>query len=121
LLGVHADDSLGATLEFLPWQAIRARYPEGLRDIVGGGPFGWPAGHATDDTDLTRAVLLAYLTPGHADIVRAAADNMLAWLNGDGPGRATSAGQHTTAWSATAAAATRERLEPARARPETAP
>jgi ADP-ribosylglycohydrolase len=87
LLGVHADDSLGATLEFMPWQAIRARYPDGLRDIVGGGPFGWPAGHATDDSDLTRAVLLAYLAPGHADIVRAAADNMLAWLDGDWPGR----------------------------------
>ena len=86
LLGVHAGDSLGATLEFMPWQAIRARYPDGLRDIVGGGPFGWPA-DATDDTDLTRAVLLAYLAPGHTDIVRAAADNMLAWLDGDWPGR----------------------------------
>jgi ADP-ribosylglycohydrolase len=88
LLGVHAGDSLGATLEFMSWQAIRARYPDGLRDIVGGGPFGWPAGYATDDTDLTRAVLLAYLTPGHADVVHAAADNMLAWLDGDWPGRA---------------------------------
>jgi ADP-ribosylglycohydrolase len=88
LLGVHAGDSLGATLEFMPWQAIRARYPDGLRDIFGGGPFGWPAGHATDDTDLTHAVLLAYLAPGPADVVRAAADNMLAWLDGDWPGRA---------------------------------
>jgi ADP-ribosylglycohydrolase len=87
LLGVHAGDSLGATLEFMSWQAIRARYPDGLRDIVGGGPFGWPAGHATDDTDLTRAVLLAYLAPGHADVVRAAADSMLAWLDGHWPGR----------------------------------
>lgn len=87
LLGVHAGDALGATLEFLPWQAIRARYPDGLRDIIGGGPFGWPAGHATDDTDLTRAVLLAYLPPGHDDVVHAAADNMLAWLDGDWPDR----------------------------------
>ena len=88
LLGVHVGDSLGATLEFMSWQAIRAHYPDGLRDIVGGGPFGWPAGYATDDTDLTRAVLLAYLAPGHADVVLAAADNMLAWLDGDWPGRA---------------------------------
>jgi ADP-ribosylglycohydrolase len=88
LLGVHAGDSLGATLEFTSWQSIRARYPDGLRDIVGGGPFDWPAGYATDDTDLTRAVLLAYLAPGHADVVHAAADNMLAWLDGDWPGRA---------------------------------
>jgi hypothetical protein len=62
LLGVHAGDALGATVEFSSWASIRDRYPDGVTDIVGGGPFGWPPGHATDDTDLTRAVLLAYLT-----------------------------------------------------------
>jgi ADP-ribosylglycohydrolase len=86
LLGVHAGDALGATVEFSSWASIRDRYPDGVTDIVGGGPFGWPPGHATDDTDLTRAVLLAYLTPGD-DVVRAAADNMLAWFRGDWPGR----------------------------------
>jgi ADP-ribosylglycohydrolase len=86
LLGVHAGDALGATVEFSSWAAIRARYPDGLREIVGGGPFDWPPGHATDDTDLTRAVLLAYLSPS-ADVVRAAADHMLAWILGDWPGR----------------------------------
>ncbi|WP_162907832.1 ADP-ribosylglycohydrolase family protein [Allorhizocola rhizosphaerae] len=86
LLGVHAGDALGATVEFSPWADIRERYPEGVREIVGGGPFLWPPGHATDDTDLTRAVLLAYLQPGD-DIVRTAADNMLDWLAGRWPGR----------------------------------
>jgi ADP-ribosylglycohydrolase len=102
LLGVHAGDSLGATLEFSSWAEVRERYPGGLRDIVGGGPLRWPAGHATDDTDLTRAVLVAYLDSagrigasrigasrigGKTDVVRAAADLMLAWLDGDWPGR----------------------------------
>jgi ADP-ribosylglycohydrolase len=98
LLGLHAGDALGATLEFSSWSDIRARYPAGLRDIIGGGPFDWTPGHATDDTDLTRAVLLAYLdeaadtgTSDRAatggDVVRAAADNMLAWLLGDWPDR----------------------------------
>lgn len=87
LLGVHAGDALGATVEFSPWKKIRARYPDGLRDIIGGGPFGCPAGHATDDTDQTRAVLLAYLAPGDHDIVRAAADNMLPWPDSHWPGR----------------------------------
>jgi ADP-ribosylglycohydrolase len=86
LLGVHAGDALGATLEFSGWAAIRDRHPGGLREIVGGGPFDWPPGHATDDTDLTRAVLLAYLDPGD-DVVRTAADLMLAWRDGDWPGR----------------------------------
>lgn len=86
LLGVHAGDALGATVEFSPWAEIRARYPDGVREIVGGGPFGWPPGHATDDTDLTRAVLLAQLSPGR-DVVRACADNMVDWLRGNWPDR----------------------------------
>ena len=87
LLGVHAGDALGATVEFSSWAAIRERYPDGLSTIVGGGPFGWKPGQATDDTDLTRAVLLAYLEPG-ADVVRTAADQMLVWFDGPWPGRA---------------------------------
>ncbi|MBT9255416.1 ADP-ribosylglycohydrolase family protein [Phycicoccus sp. MAQZ13P-2] len=86
LLGVHAGDSLGAAVEFSSREEIRARYPDGLWDIVGGGPFDWPAGHATDDTDLTRAVLLAHLDRPD-DVVRAAADHMLDWFEGRWPGR----------------------------------
>jgi ADP-ribosylglycohydrolase len=86
LLGVHAGDALGSTVEFSSWAEIRREYPGGVREIVGGGPFAWPPGHATDDTDLTRAVLLAYLEPGD-DVVRTAAEHMVAWLDGDWPGR----------------------------------
>ncbi|KAK0383756.1 hypothetical protein NLU13_9667 [Sarocladium strictum] len=60
LLGVHAGDSLGATLEFKSHSWILENYPNGLHEIIGGGVFDWPPGHATDDTDMTRAVLLAY-------------------------------------------------------------
>ena len=86
LLGVHAGDSLGASLEFSAHQEIRAAYPDGLREIIGGGPFGWAPGAATDDTDLTRAVTTAYLS-AEPDAVRAAADTMLAWFEGRWPGR----------------------------------
>ncbi len=87
LLGVHVGDCLGATLEFSDWASIRHQYPHGLTDIVGGGPFGWPAGHATDDTDLTRAVVLAYTRPMTGDLVRDAANYMLDWFEGSWPGR----------------------------------
>ena len=99
LLGVHAGDSLGATLEFQSYSEIKARYHNGLRDIVGGGMFDWPAGNATDDTDLTYAVLLAYQDRADAashsssnakeefDVVVSAAEWSLKWLNGDWPGR----------------------------------
>ncbi|MGG5259268.1 ADP-ribosylglycohydrolase family protein [Phycicoccus avicenniae] len=86
LLGVHAGDSLGAAVEFSSREEILDRYPDGLWDIVGGGPFDWPVGHATDDTDLTRAVLLAHLDRPD-DVVRAAADHMLDWFEGRWPGR----------------------------------
>jgi ADP-ribosylglycohydrolase len=97
LLGVHAGDSLGATVEFEPWQHIQTNYPDGVRDIVGGGPFSWPPGHATDDTDLTRAVLLAYRDTekqkrSHSakapDVVKLAAQYMVDWYDGRWPGRA---------------------------------
>lgn len=93
LLALHAGDSLGATLEFSSWESIRRDHPHGLRDIVGGGPFDWAAGAATDDTDLTRAVLLAYRdaarvsSPAEFDVGRAAGAYMLDWLGGNWPGR----------------------------------
>lgn len=81
LVGVHAGDSLGATLEFQPADACRARYPEGLRDIVGGGAFDWSPGDPTDDTDLTVALARGYLDAEFdpARVVRAAADRMAQW------------------------------------------
>ncbi|KAL2156788.1 hypothetical protein VTH82DRAFT_1534 [Thermothelomyces myriococcoides] len=96
LLGVHAGDSLGATLEFRSWKDIKNDYPRGLRDIVGGGMLNWPPGHATDDTDLTRAVLLAYRDaeelrrsqPSECpDVVKLAAQYMVEWYHGRWPGR----------------------------------
>lgn len=99
LLGVHCGDSLGATLEFQPWSQIKRDYPNGLREIIGGGGLDWPAGHATDDTDLTRAVLLAYRDyeelkqTGTAqeledfNVVKAAAEYSLKWRDGDWPAR----------------------------------
>ncbi|KAK1255398.1 hypothetical protein MKX08_009393 [Trichoderma sp. CBMAI-0020] len=90
LLGLHAGDSLGATFEFKGHTQIRTAYPNGLRDIVGGGLLSWSAGHATDDTDMTRAVLLAYRKlqdNPHQDVAVLAGELFLSWLRGDWPGR----------------------------------
>ncbi|KAF4340109.1 ADP-ribosylglycohydrolase [Fusarium beomiforme] len=88
LLGVHAGDSLGATLEFKTHTDIAREYPLGLRAIVGGGPFRWSPGHATDDTDMTRGVLLAYHDYKTGDdVARLAGDYFINWLRGEWPGR----------------------------------
>jgi ADP-ribosylglycohydrolase len=99
LLGIHCGDSLGATFEFKPWSQIIRQYPNGLREIIGGGTLKWPAGHATDDTDLTRAVLLAYReyeevkytgsfqAKEEFNIAKSAAGYALKWNEGDWPDR----------------------------------
>ena len=80
LLGVAAGDALGATLEFMTAEEIRRRF--GIhREITGGGPFRWRPGQGTDDTDLTWAVLAAYLD-GPYTLDRVAA-NMLDWFHRD--------------------------------------
>lgn len=76
LLGHAAGDALGATTEFLSHDEVRRRWPNGHRDITGGGAFDWRAGQGTDDTDLTWAVAAAYLD-GYT--LQGAADRMLAW------------------------------------------
>jgi ADP-ribosyl-[dinitrogen reductase] hydrolase len=92
LLGLAAGDALGATVEFLTPAQIRNRH--GVhRDIVGGGTFGWEPGQGTDDTDLTWAVLTAYLGETHDElettilphhrrsVAGRSAANMLAWYH----------------------------------------
>ena len=70
LLGVAAGDAL----EFMSPAQIQRRH--GVhREITGGGPFRWRPGQGTDDTDLTWAVLAAYLDGPFT--LEKAADNML--------------------------------------------
>ena len=82
LLGVAAGDALGATLEFMHPAEIRRQHRV-HREITGGGPFRWRPGQGTDDTDLTWAVLAAYLDGPFT--LETAADNMLDWFHSGPP------------------------------------
>jgi len=55
-LGQIVGDALGTTVEFQSAARIAARYPDGVRDVVGGGPFGLLPGQVTDDTELALAL-----------------------------------------------------------------
>ncbi|MDG0816021.1 ADP-ribosylglycohydrolase family protein [Bdellovibrio svalbardensis] len=80
LWGLHAGDSLGAPLEFLPpsesWNS--------QTEIVGGGKFNWKAGEATDDTDLMLCVMRAIQSSSQFsfDILKR---EMLAWYASNPP------------------------------------
>jgi ADP-ribosylglycohydrolase len=41
LVGSACGDALGATLEFKSRGEVALKYPQGLRDIIGGGWMGW--------------------------------------------------------------------------------
>jgi len=74
-------DALGAGLEFMTPEAIKERFGV-VTDFAGGGPFDWPAGHYTDDTELALRLaesLIAYPNVNLADISR----KWLEWLDSD--------------------------------------
>ena len=77
--GFAVGDALGAPAEFMTAEAIRNEYGV-LREIVGGGMFGWRPGEGTDDSDMTAAVLDAYLT-GYS--LQAVGERFLGWLGGN--------------------------------------
>lgn len=56
LYGVAVGDALGGPLEFMPREAVHRAYPDGLRDMVGGGWLNLKPGETTDDTAMTLCV-----------------------------------------------------------------
>ena len=54
LVGLAAGDALGAPLEFKSRDAVRVKYPTGLRDFIA-SPL-WSAGEYTDDTQMALII-----------------------------------------------------------------
>lgn len=84
LLGLAAGDALGATLEFMSREQVRARYPEGHRDLLGGGPFNWPPGAWTDDTQMAVCVARGILQ-SPVDPVPAVGEAFMDWFRAGPP------------------------------------
>ncbi len=83
LLGLACGDALGATLEFLPRDEIRAQYGQ-LRDIVGGGWLRLVPGEVTDDTQMATCIAESIVATGTVDaddIARRFVD----WLHSEPP------------------------------------
>lgn len=84
MLGLAAGDALGCTVEFMSRAEIRRKYPDGHREIVGGGPFGFKAGEWTDDTAMALAVARG-IAEAPADPVDAVGRHFMAWYQGGPP------------------------------------
>ncbi len=83
LLGMACGDALGAGIEFMTPTEITTRFGI-VTDFAGGGPFGWPAGAYTDDTQMALALadsLIAHPALDLVDLTR----RWLAWLDADPP------------------------------------
>ncbi len=82
LLGQFAGDALGSQVEFRRAAEIRAQFPEGVRELTGGGPFGTLAGQPTDDSELALMLLHSILQAGGYD-PEAAASAYAYWYRSD--------------------------------------
>lgn len=67
LLGQLAGDALGSLVEFQSPEAIRARYPNGLRELEDGGIWSTLAGQPTDDSELALALARTLMAVGRYD------------------------------------------------------
>ena len=67
LLGQLAGDALGSLVEFQTAEAIRARYPTGVRELAGGGTWDTLAGQPTDDSEMALMLARTLVEQGRYD------------------------------------------------------
>ena len=77
MIGAACGDALGGTLEFMTRESILATYPDGLRDMIGGGWLDLEPGETTDDTAMMLGIAQACSREG-IDLDQVAA-NFVAW------------------------------------------
>ena len=77
LLGLACGDALGGAVEFKARTDIARSFPEGVREITGGGPHHLELGEITDDTHMAIAIARACDADG-IDLDRVVA-NFLTW------------------------------------------
>lgn len=84
LWGQAIGDALGTTVEFERASAIASKYPHGVREVVGGGPFDLEAGQISDDTELALC-LARSLALHHRYDEDDVASRYIAWCRGNPP------------------------------------
>jgi ADP-ribosyl-[dinitrogen reductase] hydrolase len=77
LVGLACGDALGGPVEFQSRAWIAARFPDGVREMIGGGWLHLAPGEITDDTQMALAIARA-CTPEDIDLDQVAA-SFVAW------------------------------------------
>lgn len=67
LLGQLAGDSLGSLVEFQSEASIRAKYPDGIRELADGGTHNTIAGQPTDDSEMALMLARSIVRAGRFD------------------------------------------------------
>lgn len=82
LIGLACGDALGGPVEFDTRAQLDARFPDGLREFIGGGWLSLFPGEITDDTQMTLDVArsLVAFPEGNMDDL---AERFLAWRNSE--------------------------------------
>ena len=79
-LGQLIGDALGSQVEFMTPGDIRKKYPDGVREMTGGGPWRTIAGQPTDDSEMAIALARTIIKKGSYD-QRACRKAYKSWLN----------------------------------------
>lgn len=94
LYGVAVGDALGGPLEFVRRSTIQKAYPNGMREMMGGGWLDLKPGETTDDTAMTLCVANGIVdaelstkgkTASDDEIAYAVGNRFIAWLNKNPP------------------------------------
>lgn len=113
LLGLAVGDALGVTVEFMSRRQLRQAYPDGHREMIGGGPFGFKAGEWSDDTAMALAVARG-ITESPDDPVDAVGRHFMDWYGSNPPDvgntcrLALETFQRTSSWAEASATVVRE-------------
>lgn len=79
LLGLASGDALGGPVEFIKRDAIAARFPDGVREFVGGGWLDLDPGEITDDTQ--QALILCRALGDEGFNLDAFGEGLVAWFH----------------------------------------
>lgn len=111
LYGALIGDALGVTYEFMPPGEVADKVNGNPLEIVGGGPFKFPKGKGSDDTDMLLCALRAYSPRGHKFLKDDMVRNMIDWLKTSPPDVGVTTRDSILKWSCGMSPPTNERAQ----------